>query len=157
MSILAANRIQLAAHAADKLDAIRQAGALLVASNCVLPPYVDGMLARETTMSTCLGSGVAIPHGEYDNREHVLATAVCVLQLDEPIEWEPGEMVRLVIGIAASSDEHVGVLARLANVIEDEDALAELQCTDDPGRVLALLGDPPIETVENVVSTDEQP
>jgi phosphocarrier protein FPr len=132
MSILSASRIRLQSSASDKTDAIRQAGELLVKSGCVTPEYVDGMLSRESTMSTYLGSGVAIPHGEYENRDHILSTGVSVLQLSDGVEWEPGEKVQLVFGIAASSDEHVGVLAQLANVVEDEQVLDTLKKTSDP-------------------------
>src|SRR6187401_533961 len=103
MSILARERIQLNAAAADRSDAIRKAGELLVSSGCVLPPYVDGMLLRETTMSTYLGSGVAIPHGVYENRDHILQTGISVLQLPQGVEWDEGEKVYMVIGIAASA------------------------------------------------------
>jgi phosphocarrier protein FPr len=132
-------RISLQATAGDKTDAIRQAGALLVNTGCVAPEYVDGMLARERTMSTYLGNSVAIPHGEYDDRGRVYHTGISVLQLPAGVEWEPGETARLVVGIAASSDEHVGVLARLAEVVEDEAAIDELIHTMDPGTVLAYL------------------
>lgn len=140
MPILSADRVSLQARAADKADAIRQAGELLVKSGCVLPPYVDGMLAREQSMSTSLGNGVAIPHGIYENRGHILKTGISVLQLPEGIEWEADEKVFLVIGIAASSDEHVGVLANLAEVVEDEAKLAELCRTTDPQLVVDYLG-----------------
>ena len=68
MPILAKELIQLQATAIDKADAIRQAGQLLVYLGCVQPAYVDGMLAREQSMSTYLGSGVSIPHGLFENR-----------------------------------------------------------------------------------------
>src|SRR4026207_1631039 len=141
MSILAAERIQLNAVAADRSEAIRKAGELLVSSGCVLPPYVDGMLLRETTMSTYLGSGVAIPHGVYENRDHILQTGISVLQLVEPVEWEEGDRVYMIIGIAASADEHVGVLSNLADVIDDEESLAELLKTNDPDVVVKFLGE----------------
>jgi mannitol/fructose-specific phosphotransferase system IIA component len=141
MSILSKDRIQLNATAADRSDAIRKAGDLLVSSGCVLPPYIDGMLLRETTMSTYLGSGVAIPHGVYENKEHILQTGISALQLPQGVEWDPdGEMVHLVIGIAASSDEHVGVLASLAEAIEDEDILKELMSASEPETILKHLG-----------------
>lgn len=139
MSILSKDRIILHARAADRDDAIRQAGGLLVKGGCVLPPYIDGMLAREQSMSTSLGVGVAIPHGIYENKEHILMTALSVVQLVEPVDWGDGDMVNLVIGIAASSDEHVGVLANLAEVIEEEEILAELLTTDDPDYILKHL------------------
>ena len=144
MSILSTERIQLNAVATNRADAIRKAGDLLVKSDCVLPEYVDGMLKRETTMSTYLGSGVAIPHGVYENKEHVLQTGISVLQLPQGVEWdEGGEPVYLVIGIAASSDEHVGVLASLAEAIEDEAILSELIHATDPEVILKHLGKDP--------------
>ena len=139
MSILAINRIRLRSEAVDKVDAIRQAGELLVTTGCITPEYVEGMLAREQSMSTYLGNGVAIPHGEYDNRQHILKTGISVVQIPAGVEWEMGEMVHLVIGIAASSDEHVGVLTRLANVVEDDVALQILNQTHDPQIVSETL------------------
>jgi phosphocarrier protein FPr len=141
MSILSKDRISLQATAADKADAIRKAGELLVSSGCVLPQYVDGMLAREQSMSTSLGNGIAIPHGIFENREHILKTGISVLQLKDGVEWDEGEMVFMVIGIAASSDEHVGVLSNLADAVDNEETLAELLKTTDPDVVVKHLGE----------------
>lgn len=139
MSILSRERIQLNAVAVDRTDAIRKAGELLVNSGCVLPDYVEGMLKRETTMSTCLGGGVAIPHGMYENKEHVLQTGISVLQVPAGVEWDPDEIVYLVIGIASSSDEHVGILASLADVVDDENNLKELIGATSPDVILKYL------------------
>ena len=141
MTILSKDRISLQASATDKVDAIRKAGELLVTSGCVLPEYVDGMLTREQSMSTSLGNGVAIPHGIYENREHILQTGISILQLTEGVDWEEGEKVFMVIGIAASSDEHVGVLSNLADVVDNEETLAELLQTNDPDVVVKYLGE----------------
>lgn len=146
MSILSVERIQLNAVATDRTDAIRKAGDLLVRSGCVMPEYVEGMLKRETTMSTYLGSGVAIPHGVYENKDHILQTGISVLQLPQGVEWdEDGEPVHLVIGIAASSDEHVGVLASLAEAVEDEAILNEMVHATDPNVILKYLGREPVD------------
>lgn len=139
MAVLSVDRIRLQATAVSKTEAIRLAGELLVNSGCVETGYVAGMLAREETMSTYLGNGVAIPHGTYDNKEQIRQTAISVLQLPQGVEWEDGEMAYLVIGIAASSDEHVGVLSSLAEVIEDEETTQRLIHTTDPRLILAHL------------------
>ncbi len=141
MAILSKDRISLQARAADKVGAIRKAGDLLVKSGCVLPEYVEGMLAREQSMSTSLGNGVAIPHGVYENREHILQTGISVLQLTDGVEWDDGEKVFMVIGIAAKADEHVGVLSNLADVIDQEETLAELLNTHDADVILKHLGE----------------
>ncbi len=144
MSILSKERIQLNAIATDRTDAIRKAGDLLVKTGCVTPEYVDGMLKREESMSTYLGSGVSIPHGVYENKDHVLQTGISVLQLPQGVAWdEDGEPVYLVIGIAASSDEHVGVLASLAEAVEDEEVLNEMVHATDPEVILKHLGKDP--------------
>ena len=140
MAILSTDRIRLQASAQDKADAIKQSGQLLVDSGCVLSRYVDGMLAREEIMSTYLGNGVSIPHGQDENRADILQTGISVLQLPDGVEWEDGEKAYLVIGIAASSDEHIGVLANLAEVIEDEEMTQELIRTSDPALILEQLG-----------------
>ena len=144
MSILSKERIQLGAAASDRTDAIRKAGELLVQSGCVLSEYVEGMLKREESMSTYLGSGVAIPHGVYENKDHVLQTGISVLQLPQGVEWdEGGEPVYLVIGIAASGDEHVGVLASLAEAVEDEATLNEMVHATEAEVILKHLGKDP--------------
>lgn len=140
MSIISKERINLQASATDKADAVRKAGELLVKTGCVMPEYVDGMLAREESMSTSLGNGVAIPHGIHANVNHILKTGISVIKLAEAVEWDEGEKVSLVIGIAALEDEHVEVLANLADVIDDEQNLSELLSATDPDVIIKYLG-----------------
>lgn len=141
MPILSRDRISLQTRVADKADAIRKAGELLVTTGCVLPEYIDGMLKREESMSTSLGNGVAIPHGVYENRNHILQTGISVLQLTDGVEWDEDEKVYMVIGIAASGDEHVGVLSNLAEVVDNEETLTEMLKTTDADVVLKYLGE----------------
>lgn len=139
MSIVSPETVRIGGQASDKADAIRQAGELLVQGGCVEPGYVDGMLARESTMSTYLGNGVAIPHGQNANRAQIRRTGISVLQLPNGVEWEPGEQVYLVIGIAASADEHVGVLSNLAEIIEDPETAMHLGKVADAHEIVQRL------------------
>lgn len=139
MGILSKESICLGAAAESKRDAIRQCGKLLVDVGCVVPQYVDGMLAREEIMSTYLGNGVAIPHGQFDNRGDILRTGISVLQVPDGIEWEPGEQAYLIIGIAALRDEHVAVLGNLAEVIDDEEVAVQMKTTQDVNVILDYL------------------
>ena len=139
MLVLTPDLVQLGAVATDKREAIRQAGELLVRAGCVAPGYIAGMHAREQTMSTYLGSGVAIPHGTYEDLSLVRRTAISVLQVPQGVEWEPGEVAYLVIGIAAVGDEHINVLARLGEVVEDEALTRLLFAATDPAAVVECL------------------
>src|ERR1044071_8082944 len=111
MTIVSIETVRLQVQVRDKHDAIRQAGEQLVQRGWGAPAYVSGMLAREQTMSTYLGNGVAIPHGQHENLADVRRTGISVLQIPAGVEWESGERAYLVLGIAANAEEHVGVLA----------------------------------------------
>lgn len=145
MAILEVERIRVQAQASSKEEAIQLSGQLLVDTGCVTPAYIDGMLAREASMSTYLGNGVAIPHGQFDNREDILETGISVLQLPQGVQWDEDEKAYLIIAIAASSDDHIGVLSALAEVIEDEDTTQLLIETEDPTLILEHLGKPAAE------------
>jgi len=139
MDILTKETVQLKAQAADKVNAIKQSGELLVKARYVPPSYVDGMLAREKVLSTYLGNGIAIPHGELDDLKLIYHTGVSVLQLPDGVEWEPGERAYLVIGLAATADEHVGVLSNLAQVLQEPKTIQQLIHTTDPMLIIERL------------------
>nr|WP_314466105.1 phosphoenolpyruvate--protein phosphotransferase [uncultured Novosphingobium sp.] len=124
--------VRIDASAADKVDAIRQVGQLLVAAGCVAPGYEDSMVRREGLANTFLGAGVAIPHGLGEDKGLVRKDGVAILQLREAVEWNPGQRAHLVVGIAANSDSHIAILRRLTRLIQDEPRLAALVTTDDP-------------------------
>lgn len=131
--------VLLGAQAADKMDAIRQAGEVLIKAGCVPPSYVDGMLARERAMSTYLGNGIAIPHGELADLLLVYRTGVSVLQLPEGVEWEPGERAYLVIGLASIDQKHVEVLTNLLDLLQAPEIIKLLVHTADPMVIVERL------------------
>lgn len=120
MLTLKTDDIQLGAQAADKVSAIRLVAARLSAAGLVTEAYVDGMLRREEQTATYLGSGIAIPHGTTDTRDLVLQTGVQVLHFPDGVEWADGQKAYVVIGIAAKSDEHLGILRQLTRVLSDD-------------------------------------
>jgi len=139
MEVLTGEMVVLGAQAADKADAIRQAGEVLVKAGCVAPSYVDGMLARERVMSTYVGSGIAIPHGELADLRSVYHTGVSVLQLPEGVEWELGERAYLVIGLASTDLEHVEVLTNLVELLQEPEIITQLVHATDPMVIVERL------------------
>lgn len=125
--------------AGNKEEAIRQiAGALAQAGN-VAGGYVDGMLAREQQTSTFLGNGIAIPHGTTDTRDQVLKTGVQVFQFPQGVTWGEGQVAYVAIGIAASSDEHLGLLRQLTHVLSDDSVAEQLKSATTAEELRALL------------------
>lgn len=133
--------VQLAASPANKEVAIRQASQLLLEAGCIEAGYVDSFFAREAMADTYLGSGVAIPHGTVHDRKLVRKTGVAVLQVPDGMTWNAGQNVRLVVAIAAQSDEHIDLLRRLTRLMRDETRLSTLCTTGNAAEIIAALTD----------------
>ncbi|PTV96535.1 phosphocarrier protein FPr [Rhodobacter aestuarii] len=125
--------------ATDKADAIAQAVDLLTAAGKIDPRYGASMMGREAVANTFLGNGIAIPHGLPKDRDLILDTAIAVVQLPGGVEWGPGDRARLVVAIAAKSDEHLQVLSNLTDVLGDEAEAERLATTTDPAVIVARL------------------
>ncbi|MDX6021866.1 fused PTS fructose transporter subunit IIA/HPr protein [Scandinavium sp. V105_16] len=125
--------------AGNKEEAIRQVASALVSAGNVANGYVDGMLAREQQTSTFLGNGIAIPHGTTDTRDQVLKTGVQVYQFPQGVTWGEGQTAYVAIGIAASSDEHLGLLRQLTHVLSDDAVAEQLKTATTAEELRALL------------------
>lgn len=130
-AILQPGNIRIGLPAEPKEEAIRRAGELLVAGGYARPEYVDAMLRREELATTCLGMGLAIPHGTSDAKERVLRSGIVVLQYPDGVDFD-GEKAHLIVGIAGVGDEHLEILARLSASFEDEELLQRLMTATDP-------------------------
>ena len=138
--------ISLNASANSKEEATRMAGHLQVRGGYVDESYIDGMLAREKSMSTYIGNGVAIPHGQFDDLTLVHRTGISVLQIRDGVTWENEEKAYLIIGIASNSDDHINILANLAEAIEDPETAKLLAKTSEVSVVLDHLNAPNTNT-----------
>jgi phosphocarrier protein FPr len=115
----------------DRAEAIERVGALLVTHGLATSEYVTAMHAREAIISTYLGNGIALPHGTGEAQDSILGTGLAVVQFPEGVSWGD-DHARLVIGLAARSEEHIGILSRLAGVLEDAELCERLGKTTDP-------------------------
>jgi mannitol/fructose-specific phosphotransferase system IIA component len=126
------------------LDAVAQAGEVLLEIGAVEPPYLEAMAERERSLSTFLGEGFALPHGTDASRTHVRRPAIAVLQFPDGVDWGAGQ-VQVAIAVASATDEHVRILSEVANVISDPDRAQRLRTASDPHDVVELLTPAPQE------------
>lgn len=101
--------------------------------------------ARERLGSTGLGRGVAIPHGR--SAEAGTARAAFV-RLAEPIEFgaddgQPVDLVAALIVPAHFTDQHLRLLAELAELFGDPDRVRAMRGAADAVALHALLGPRP--------------
>ncbi len=136
---LTRKNVELGAVVSSKAEAIQQVGNLLVDGGYIAPDYVQSMLGREKQANTYLGNGIAIPHGMLQDRELIKRTGIAVVQVPDGIEWNPGDRAHLIVGIAASSDEHLSVLANLTDVLDDAAIAQQLAQTTNPDDIIYQL------------------
>jgi PTS system mannitol-specific IIA component len=124
--------------ATTKEEAIREAGNLLLKAEAVTPAYVEAMLERERSITTYMGSYLAIPHGTNTSKGAIRHSAVSLVRYVNPIDWGGGE-VRIVVGIAGVNNEHLGILSKIAIIFSDEvEAKKMLEATTAPTVVAGL-------------------
>jgi len=101
----------------------------------------ESLCARERLGSTGLGKGVAIPHGRVKGSRHVQASFI---RLKKPVPFDAadGEPVDLLFCLAVPEDcgeDHLKLLAQVAELFSDPELLRELREAESSGRLLQLL------------------
>ncbi|OXS16888.1 phosphoenolpyruvate--protein phosphotransferase [Zobellella denitrificans] len=139
MLSLSTQDVKIGAALADKTSVINALAQWLEQDGNVAAGYEAGMLAREAQTATYLGQGIAIPHGTQDTRHLVKKTGIKAIHLPEGVEWGDGEKAYLVLGIAAGSDEHLGLLKQLARALSQDDLAERVKAAREPQDILQLL------------------
>jgi len=155
--VLSPTAIVVGATASTQDAAIELVGSMLVRDGRVTANYIDEMRERELIISTYLGNGIALPHGTNEARTAVLKTGLAVAQFPAGVPWGE-ERAFLVVGLAATSEEHVGVLSRIATIIDDDKLCAQLARTPDAmeiHRALVTAGDGAPRTDGEPTESDE--
>ena len=124
----------------SKEEATIMAGEILLENGYIKKEYIDSMLEKLETQSfaTYIGNGVAIPHGMAEGSKYVNHTGISVIQVPEGVLWNE-EIAYVIVGIAANSNDHMGVLSALADAIEEEDDAKKLWKETSTENIFNLL------------------
>jgi len=136
--ILTQEKVLLNAQFKNKEEAISKAGRLLVDAGHVSEEYIPKMLEREELLSTFIGNGVAIPHGTNESKQWIQSTGISFLQIPEGVDFGNGQLAYVVIGIAAVGDEHLVLLANIAQVCSEEENITKLIQAKNPQEIIEM-------------------
>lgn len=144
--LISADRIVCGVALSSKKRALEALSQLLVETGEVSlseTEIFDGLLARERLGSTGLGHGVAIPHGRFKDVQR--ATGVFV-RLEEGIDFDAidGEPVDLMFALMVpeeSTEEHLQLLASLAEMFSDASIREHLRQCQSPQDAAAIFKD----------------
>ncbi len=137
--ILVAESVLLSGTATTRDQAIDEAGKLLLDRGAVDAGYLDAMHEREESVSTYMGSFLAIPHGTNAAKDHIIKSAVSVIRYPEGIDWN-GKEVKFVVGVAGINNEHLHILSSIAKVFTNKAQVAQLEAATTVEEVLDLFG-----------------
>ncbi len=106
---------------------------------------LDALLAREKLGSTGLGNGIAIPHSRMPELDNIY---VSILKLEEGIEYEASDELPVTFLFSLivpedANDEHLQLLASLAELLDNEKLRESIQkCSNASELYQTLTQDP---------------
>ncbi|KAF0715598.1 PTS system mannitol-specific EIICBA component [Aphis craccivora] len=135
---LSQKNIILNQFANNKEEAIKIVGKHLVEQGYVKNDYIDAMLEREKITSTWLGEHIALPHGTIEAKDNILKTGIIFCQFPNGVRFGDNidDIAYLVIGIAAKNNEHVMVVSKITNALDNPDIITKLSKTKNIKEVL---------------------
>ncbi len=143
IDVLSPERVRIQAKARSKKHLLELASEVLAGDDgpTETRAIYTSLCARERLGSTGLGHGVAIPHGRMSDAQGV---AGAFIRLADPIEFEAPDQQRVDLFFAlvvpdACQDEHLKLLAQLAEMLSDSDYRERLRRAGSSGEVLELL------------------
>lgn len=145
ISNLVVDRIACGVQAASKKKAIEVLSNLLAGAQSDLMPMeiFDSFVARERLGSTGLGSGVAIPHARFKKLNNAVGAFV---QLSEGVDFDaidskPVDLLFALLVPENCAEEHLQILARLAEMFHDQSLLKQLRSAKNPEEMQSLFAD----------------
>ena len=122
--ILKPQNIKVPLQAKVKADAIKELVDLLAANGEVHDPkkVLDAVLERESTRTTGIGNGLAIPHGKCTGTDHlVMAIGRPATAIDfQAIDGRPVNLIWLLSSPPDKTGPHIHALARISRLMTIE-------------------------------------
>lgn len=136
-NLLAPERIRCGANATSKKRSLELLSELLTGDEAdpSTRTVFENLIGRERLGSTGLGKGVALPHARAPG---VRQATAALLRLSAPVDFDaidrqPVDLLFALLVPEHSTDEHLRILARLAEMFSDADLCERLRrCGTEP-------------------------
>jgi PTS system nitrogen regulatory IIA component len=141
--LLSPDRIACRQDSSSKKRSLEIVSALLANT---LPDFTEGeifdsLIGRERLGSTGLGQGVALPHGRLQGLKQPIAAAITLSEgVDyDALDHKPVDLMFALLVPEGSTEEHLQILARLAEMFIDQDFCAQLRDCHDGEQCFKLI------------------
>lgn len=121
----------------NKEDLLSQACDVLLSRGNVTKDFYQSLIDREKVISTEIGSGVSIPHGD---PSFVKVSSILYYRLKKAIPWTIDKEVDMVFVLALNMNAERSLLekrffSKLAELISDSQSLSDFLKLDDPDTI----------------------
>lgn len=141
--LLTAERVDCDLRAGSKKRVLELMSGLLAAGEPRLTQteVFDSLLSRERLGSTGLGHGVAIPHGRLKHSTRAIGAFVKLANgIDfDAVDCQPVDLLFALLVPEQSTQEHLELLAQLAQMFSDADLVRRLRQTNERQALLDLI------------------
>jgi PTS system nitrogen regulatory IIA component len=131
VDILTRAHVSIDVHVASKKAALEELARLGASNIQSLTPAqaFDSLVLRERLGSTGLGNGIAIPHGRIGRLEHTVGAFIRTVEgVDfDSIDGTPVNLFFALFVPVETTEEHLAILAKLAEVFSNEPLVDELR------------------------------
>ncbi|MDP0505773.1 MAG: BglG family transcription antiterminator [Fusobacterium sp. JB019] len=131
------NMIKVKGTAKNWRDAIREAGNILLDSNCITKDYIEGMVevVEEYGDYIMLVPGVLFPHAQ--STGNVNKTGFAFVRYNDEIEFLNKKKIKFVIAFCSKDKkEHLNILNRIITEFEENDLENKIKDTNDTKKIL---------------------
>jgi mannitol/fructose-specific phosphotransferase system IIA component (Ntr-type) len=135
------DRVMVVESVRDWVEAVKLAGAMLVASDVVEERYVDAMVkvTQELGPYAVLAPGVAMPHARPEDGAKRIGLSILVIKNGVNFD-SPNDPVYVVIGFAAiDKTSHLSVLKELAELLDTPDIVEKLRNASSREEVVRII------------------
>ena len=143
--ILGEHEIKINLEAEDKIEAIEELVDLLISEHEVSLRNRDNILEvvfkRESSISTGVGEGVAIPHGTVDCIDDIVgAIGISTRGIDfDSFDGAPVYIVLLLLVPKTSFGKHIKTLAQIARTLNQGAVRESIRSAESPEKVLSII------------------
>jgi PTS system nitrogen regulatory IIA component len=141
--LIAPERVCANSQATSKKRVLEELSGLMADTESELTPeqVFESLIGRERLGSTGMGHGVAIPHGRVPGCDHAVGA---FLKLEHGIDYDAidGEPVDLLFALMVPdhfTDEHLDLLAQVAQLLGNPELCEQLRGTQDAQQIFQLI------------------
>ena len=141
--LIPASLVFLDFEAVDSRSAIREIVRRAAEGGATLNPQaaIAALIKREASIPSALGEGAALPHARVEGLERPI---IAIARAVNPIDFDayddlPVTLIFLVLTSARDDATHLGILARIAKLLESDYLRDQLQSAETPEQVVGIL------------------